>query len=508
MSGRRLCEVLPHHAAHALALATLVTAPLVAAPYTFEVDTACTLLTGLEYYAPQEADANDVSVHARSATLTGSPTWDPGKVGNALSLTAGANGVQLNGLPAWTHASPWSFSFWYRALAFPSPEQSFLTAQQNVAGEFGVALRQRSDGTLRHVLIRRSELTLADCAGTIVLTPNSWHHVVVTYAGAGGPVIGYVDNVQDCSAPESGTASASNGNVGINLEVDNSQVDHTFEIDELGIWSKVLSTQERADLYNGGAGQTMVASVVGFTWRGAWLTDETYDSGDAAAFGGSSYVSLIDANLGNQPDTSPESWDLLAQKGDTGAMGLPGATGAPGPPGDTGPQGSTGPQGPQGATGPQGPEGPPGPEGPQGPPGAPGAQGPIGPQGPPGADGTSGSVIAGNYANMGTNRFLIPWDPSDVGVEANASFPMPSGTAGRLVVSLTVAPGAGGSATVTIRKNGASTGLTCTVADLATTCSNTTDAVAFASGDLLSILYTESGAAGSRVRFGFEYKSP
>jgi hypothetical protein len=196
---------------------------------------------------------------------------------------------------------------------------------------------------------------------------------------------------------------------------------------------------------------------------------------DAVSFDGSSYISLTDSNTDNAPGTSPATWDLIAQQGDTGAIG------------DTGAQGE---------------QGPPGPQGPQG------EQGPTGATGAPGADGTSGSAIGGNYPNTGNNNFLMPWGVTTSGTEANVSVPLPSGTASKLLVNLTAAPGAAGSATISIRKNGGNTALTCTVSGSATTCTDTTNSVTFSDGDLLSIHYTEAGAAAARIRFAFEYNSP
>jgi len=266
--------------------------------------------------------------------------------------------------------------------------------------------------------------------------------------------------------------------------------------------------------------------ITGITWRGAWTSTDTYAAGDGVSFGGSSYISLQAGNTGSPPDASPASWDLVARKGDKGDQGDsgpkgdkgdkgdPGAPGATGPKGDPGPQGPAGPQGLQGVpgvagdTGPQGAQGPVGPQGLMGPQGLVGPQGPIGPQGPAGAHRASGSGIGGNYANAGTGRFLVPWGNTTTGTEADGSIPMPSGTAGKLVVSLTIAPGAGHSATVTIRKNGVNTSLSCTVSGASTTCADTTDIVAFSDGDLLSVQYTEVSAAGSRIRFGLQYNAP
>jgi hypothetical protein len=231
----------------------------------------------------------------------------------------------------------------------------------------------------------------------------------------------------------------------------------------------------------GATGATGPVGPTGIQWKSSWSDTITYLERDAISFNGSSYISLTDGNTNNTPATSTANWNLIAQRGDTGAMG------------DTGPQGE------------QGPIGPPGPQGPPGPPGAPGAKGETG---APGANGTSGSAIGGNYANTSNNNFLMPWGGTTSATEANVNLPLPSGRASKLVVNLTAAPGAGGSATVTIRKNGSNTALSCTVAGTTTTCSDTVNSVTFGAGDLLSVLYTEAGAAASRIRFAFEYDSP
>src|SRR5205807_8351002 len=85
------------------------------------------------------------------------------------------------------------------------------------------------------------------------------------------------------------------------------------------------------------------------TFKGAWDNATTYATGDAVSLNGSSYVSLANSNLGNQPDTNPLQWALLAQQGVAGATG---ATGAQGPIGANGAAGATGATGTTGAPGP------------------------------------------------------------------------------------------------------------------------------------------------------------
>ena len=149
--------------------------------------------------------------------------------------------------------------------------------------------------------------------------------------------------------------------------------------------------QAGADGAPGAAGPAGLAGPAGATgatgsqgppvaFQGEWLIGTAYALGDAAAYGGSSYIALA-ANVGREPDSSPAYWGLLAAAGAAGPAGQTGATGMQGP---TGYAGSVGPFGEQGATGPQGSAGATGAAG------ATGSAGPTGPTGPAGATGATG----------------------------------------------------------------------------------------------------------------------
>lgn len=60
------------------------------------------------------------------------------------------------------------------------------------------------------------------------------------------------------------------------------------------------------------------------TWRGAWAGGTTYAKGDAVREGGTSYVSTKTANTGHEPKLLGEWWEVLAEKGATGAEGAAG----------------------------------------------------------------------------------------------------------------------------------------------------------------------------------------
>ena len=107
----------------------------------------------------------------------------------------------------------------------------------------------------------------------------------------------------------------------------------------------------------------------GLVWRGAWNVATPYAVNDGVQFNGTSYIA-VQAGTGQQPDTSPTFWSVLAQEGGTGPAG------ATGPAGPQGPSGSAGPTGPQGVTG---------------------ANGLTGPQGPTGASGPAGLTWRGTW---------------------------------------------------------------------------------------------------------------
>ncbi len=102
---------------------------------------------------------------------------------------------------------------------------------------------------------------------------------------------------------------------------------------------------------------SMGGSGSGFNTKGAYSAGTTYAAHDAVTYNGSLYVSLIDANTGNTPSSSPSAWVLTVSKGDTGSTGAQGPPGADGAAGSQGPTGLTGPTGPTGSAGSNGVKG-------------------------------------------------------------------------------------------------------------------------------------------------------
>ena len=71
-----------------------------------------------------------------------------------------------------------------------------------------------------------------------------------------------------------------------------------------------------------------------------------YDRNDAVSWQGSTYISMIAGNVGNNPSLNPAQWVVLVAQGPAGLTGTAGPIGAAGLTGATGTTGSPGPQGP------------------------------------------------------------------------------------------------------------------------------------------------------------------
>lgn len=87
-----------------------------------------------------------------------------------------------------------------------------------------------------------------------------------------------------------------------------------------------------------------------------------------------------------------------------------------------------------------------------------------------------------------------------VDTEANVEDIVPAaGTVKNFYFVIDTTPASGRSWTLTVRKNGADTAVTCTINNPNTSCSDTTHSVAFAAGDFIAVAITASTPAPGGV---------
>jgi hypothetical protein len=212
------------------------------------------LLTNLIHYFKMDGNSNDI-VGADNGTDT-AITYNAGN--GKISLGAGFNGTTSEiilgtAIPMQTNLT---IAAWVKTANLGTRQVIFgdsdATATQVYELDLQASQKLRfqwsSSGT-----DFRSYITDA-----IAINDNNWHHIVVTQVGTGAPQF-YVDGVAVSSSlsGSGGAATKPAAQTSAIGEYGGYAAGLSFwngAIDELGYWSRALSSADVTQLYNGGAG--------------------------------------------------------------------------------------------------------------------------------------------------------------------------------------------------------------------------------------------------------------
>ncbi|MBZ5566204.1 MAG: LamG domain-containing protein [Acidobacteriia bacterium] len=218
----------------------------------FQVDTGGTLLTGLVSYYPED-NATD-AYGSNDLTDHNSPTYGSGKINDAVALSGSSQyQSQEDGAFSFDYDDPFSISLWMKTDDASKYQGLFikgLSDPRHVWNFFWYG----PGGLFEAFIGNPTQEAWKDFSYSM---DTGWHHVVLTYDGSGS-YTGMKLYVDDSEIGGSGTGSVSGTIVDSqNLKIGTKNVgyqDFDGQLDEIGIWSKVLSSQEIEDLYNGGNG--------------------------------------------------------------------------------------------------------------------------------------------------------------------------------------------------------------------------------------------------------------
>lgn len=217
----------------------------------FQIDTNNTLLTSLVSYWTL-SDAIDF-YGANNLTNTGSVAFTAGKVDNAASFS-GINYLSKS-TPVTIATTNISVAFWAN-IPTSSETGCFFWNGKTTATTNGYALG--IGGSNYTIAGNNLILHLPSIIwGNFGALGTGWKHIILTRDTATWRA--YINNVV------SGTTYTNNPGVpsipgGFFIGSDGGFY-MDGQIDEFGFWTKVLSVQERTDLYNAGNGQTMINQV-------------------------------------------------------------------------------------------------------------------------------------------------------------------------------------------------------------------------------------------------------
>ena len=216
----------------------------------FQVNTLSggSLTTSLVSYWAMEGSSGDFfgTNYGTDTSVTYGTSY--GKINQGANFGGSSGAITLSSYPT-TGTGNFSTFAWVKTT---------ITGARQTIASWGKGNSGTNTGT--YLFINPSnklEFDLSNVAGpssAATITDGNWHLVGVV--NSGGTVQLYVDgSASGSSVSMSPNITALNGSF-IGRDIDGGHYLNGY-LDEVGIWSKALSTNEISDLYNGGAGQTM-----------------------------------------------------------------------------------------------------------------------------------------------------------------------------------------------------------------------------------------------------------
>lgn len=232
----------------------------------FQVDTGDTLTTSLvAYWKLDELTGTRKDFFStHDMTLGEEPDAIDGQVTSAADFTeSNSEYLSAGDDPDFDATGNVSISFWIKTTSTEVGDV-ILSKYDNVANGKYWILTLGIGGVAGKVAFDFYDGTNQQSRKTTTsINDGSWHHIVATWDDSANLVNLYVDN-----GSEESVVVTDNGTVG---DISNDEevfmgrhetggADYiTAALDEMGFWDKLLSAQERADLWNSGNGQTMIA---------------------------------------------------------------------------------------------------------------------------------------------------------------------------------------------------------------------------------------------------------
>ena len=220
----------------------------------FQVDTGGTLTTGLVAYYKMDGNSNDYWGSFNGSDTSMSYGNSYGMIGQGSYFVDGSRRIETGAVVT---GSTYSISAWVKLTNSTSSTVAvFVTGPVSGCSPSSQYFYFSNSGT---TFSMSSSVGCENQASTTVTASvNTWHHLVWTNGGTGTNVHKrYFDGqlVDTKNWGYSMILSYATPMIGMNQSGGTSTNGYQ---DETGFWNKVLSAQEITDLFNGGAGQTMV----------------------------------------------------------------------------------------------------------------------------------------------------------------------------------------------------------------------------------------------------------
>lgn len=214
----------------------------------------------VSYWKLDEASGNAADSVGSNTLTNNSVTYGTGKINNgadfegssanqSLSITdASQSGLDIT--------SDISFSFWWKPESVGAAEQYMVSKFPAAAGNYSYRLGYDGSGNINLTISNdgTSVENLYVSLGTI--NAGTWYHLVTTWKASTKTATHY-KNGSSLGTAVGAMGSIHNGNTAFMLgNYSGSSANQGVDgfLDEVGIWNKVLTSDEVTELYNGGSG--------------------------------------------------------------------------------------------------------------------------------------------------------------------------------------------------------------------------------------------------------------
>jgi hypothetical protein len=226
----------------------------------------------LAYWKLDESsgDAADATGGGQTLTNLNTVAYASGLINNCADFGTANTNKQLSKTTSIGYnggINPVSISGWLKVRTEPSSGVLYdlysVHGGTNPDNTRCIIRYQDSSGTKQMSWVRQSSSFNNTGTYNVTLGTSNWYHAVITFNGS--TILGYLDGVERAnfaSTGGSGGDPTSGFSIGSNI-YDSTQQSGSEYVDEVGVWSRALTSSEVTDLYNGGAGLAYPLTVAG-----------------------------------------------------------------------------------------------------------------------------------------------------------------------------------------------------------------------------------------------------
>lgn len=217
------------------------------------------LTTNLVSYYKLDGDSTDAAGTGNNGTDT-SVSYGSGfgKIGQGASFS-GTSYIRVPYASSLNFSGGLSIAAWVQTSSFSSPNNlpSYISTKMKGAtwaSDLEWCFRWNDTNDIQFVVNTSGGQLNLETTG-LGLSPNTWYHMVATWDGSTGAAVTYLNAVSKVTGTQAGALLTGSFDMEMGGNSFASEY-HPCFLDEVGIWSRALTSTEITSLYNGGAGLT------------------------------------------------------------------------------------------------------------------------------------------------------------------------------------------------------------------------------------------------------------